>query len=255
MQLTLFDDATDCPTQLYCGKTSPAFYQHETTPSDVFWQLCLASPKSLSQQGIDGRVQVLCVPSNTKSHGEYWTPNISESPNAAEECFLLQVIETDVLPKYYLSNQAKAGILNRAKKKGKESAAFIESSFGTYRKSDVGGTVKRTGGALSGGSETLVVNIGATLSTGFGGRGVDSDQICNGNCVINYPKVRKLTPIECERLQGFPDNYTKISWRGKTAEQCPDTPRYMAIGNSMAVPVIHWLGNRIILKDKQKDIS
>lgn len=126
-----------------------------------------------------------------------------------------------------------------------ESSTFIESSFGTYRKSDVGGTVKRTGGALSGGSETLIVNIGATLSTGFGGRGVDSDQICNGNCVINYPKVRKLTPIECERLQGFPDNYTQIPWRGKPAEQCPDTPRYMAIGNSMAVPVMRWIGERV----------
>jgi len=128
-------------------------------------------------------------------------------------------------------------------KKGKESAAFIESSFGTYRESDVGGTVKRTGGALSGGSETLLVSkIGATLSTRWG---VNSDQICNGNCIINYPKVRKLTPIECERLQGFPDNYTKIPWRNKTVEQCPDTQRYMAIGNSMAVPVMRWIGDRI----------
>ena len=124
-----------------------------------------------------------------------------------------------------------------------ESSAFIESSFGTYRESDVGGTVKRTGGALSGGSETLLVSkIGATLSTRWG---VNSDQICNGNCIINYPKVRKLTPIECERLQGFPDNYTKIPWRNKTVEQCPDTQRYMAIGNSMAVPVMRWIGDRI----------
>nr|DAI24581.1 MAG TPA: Cytosine specific methyltransferase [Caudoviricetes sp.] len=133
----------------------------------------------------------------------------------------------------------------QGEKKEKESAAFIESGFGTYRKSDVGGTVKRTGGALSGGSETLIVNIGATLSTGFGGRGVDSGQICNGNCVINSQKVRKLTPVECERLQGFPDNYTRIPWRNKPAEQCPDTPRYMAIGNSMAVPVMRWIGERI----------
>lgn len=126
-----------------------------------------------------------------------------------------------------------------------ESSAFIESSFGTYRESDIGGTVKRTGGALSGGSETLIVNIGATLSTGFGGRGVDSDQICNSNCVINYPKVRKLTPIECERLQGFPDNYTQIPWRGKPAADCPDSLRYKAIGNSMAVPVMRWIGERV----------
>ena len=134
----------------------------------------------------------------------------------------------------------------QSRKKGEESSAFIESSFGTYRESDVGGTVKRTGGALSGGSETLLVSkIGATLSTGFGGRGVDSDQICNGNCVINYPKVRKLTPVECERLQGFPANYTLIPWRNKPAEQCPDTPRYKAIGNSMAVPVMRWIGERM----------
>lgn len=138
-------------------------------------------------------------------------------------------------------------------KKGEESAAFIESGFGTYRKSDVGGTVKRTGGALSGGSETLLVSeIGATLSSRWG---VNSDQICNGNCVINFPKVRKLTPTECERLQGFPDNYTLIPWRNKPAEQCPDTPRYMAIGNSMAVPVMRWIGKRITIKDKQKEIS
>lgn len=140
-------------------------------------------------------------------------------------------------------------------KKGKESATFIEGSFGTFQSSNTTGTLKRKGGALSGGSETLIVNIGATLSTGFGGRGVDADQICNGNCVINYPKVRKLTPVECERLQGFPDNYTRIPWRKKPAEQCPDAPRYMAIGNSMAVPVIRWLGTRIILRDKQKEIS
>lgn len=140
----------------------------------------------------------------------------------------------------------ESGNPKQGEKEGKESSAFIESSFGTYRESDVGGTVKRTGGALSGGSETLLVSkIGATLSTGFGGHGVDSDQICNGNCVINFPRVRKLTPVECERLQGFPDNYTRIPWRNKPAEQCPDTPRYMAIGNSMAVPVMRWIGGRV----------
>ncbi len=57
--------------------------------------------------------------------------------------------------------------------------------------------------------------------------------------------VRRLTPIECERLQGFPDDHTKISWRGKDAAECPDGPRYKAIGNSMAVPVMRWIGERI----------
>ncbi|MDN4131864.1 DNA cytosine methyltransferase [Pantoea ananatis] len=58
--------------------------------------------------------------------------------------------------------------------------------------------------------------------------------------------VRRLTPIECERLQGFPDNHTAIPWKGKDAEDCPDGQRYKAIGNSMAVPVMAWIGKRII---------
>ena len=57
--------------------------------------------------------------------------------------------------------------------------------------------------------------------------------------------VRRLTPRECERLQGFPDDYTMISYRNKPAENCPDGPRYKALGNSMAVPVMHWIGQRI----------
>lgn len=57
--------------------------------------------------------------------------------------------------------------------------------------------------------------------------------------------VRRLTPLECERLQGFPDNYTKIPYRGKPAEKCPDGPRYKALGNSMAVPVMRWIGEGI----------
>ncbi|EAB7501067.1 Dam family site-specific DNA-(adenine-N6)-methyltransferase [Salmonella enterica subsp. enterica serovar Newport] len=58
-------------------------------------------------------------------------------------------------------------------------------------------------------------------------------------------QVRRLTPVECERLQGFPDNHTLISWRGKATADCPDGPRYKAIGNSMAVPVMRWIGERI----------
>ncbi|MBG5813879.1 DNA cytosine methyltransferase [Pseudomonas aeruginosa] len=57
--------------------------------------------------------------------------------------------------------------------------------------------------------------------------------------------VRRLTPRECERLQGFPDDYTLIPWRGKPATECPDGPRYKAIGNSKAVPVVRWIGRRL----------
>lgn len=57
--------------------------------------------------------------------------------------------------------------------------------------------------------------------------------------------VRRLTEIECERLMGFCDNYTKIPYRNKSADQCPKAPRYKALGNSMAVPVMQWIGERI----------
>ncbi|HBQ5246023.1 TPA: phage N-6-adenine-methyltransferase [Klebsiella pneumoniae] len=63
--------------------------------------------------------------------------------------------------------------------------------------------------------------------------------------VMHGVSVRRLMPVECERLQGFPDNHTLISWRGKEATECPDGPRYRAIGNSMAVPVMRWIGERI----------
>jgi DNA (cytosine-5)-methyltransferase 1 len=63
--------------------------------------------------------------------------------------------------------------------------------------------------------------------------------------VLAAMQVRRLTPVECERLQGFPDNYTAIPWRKKPASECPDGPRYKALGNSWAVPVVRWIGQRI----------
>jgi DNA (cytosine-5)-methyltransferase 1 len=68
--------------------------------------------------------------------------------------------------------------------------------------------------------------------------------------------VRRLTPTECARLQGFPDDHTQIEWRGKPADQCPDGPQYKAYGNSMAVPVIRWIMDRMrISMDGEKKIN
>ena len=61
--------------------------------------------------------------------------------------------------------------------------------------------------------------------------------------------VRRLTPRECECLQGFPDDWTRIPYRGKPADECPDGPRYKAVGNSMAVPVMRWIGERIAMAE------
>lgn len=67
--------------------------------------------------------------------------------------------------------------------------------------------------------------------------------------------VRRLTPEECEDLQGFPRSHTRIPWRGKPAELCPDGPRYQALGNSWAVPVARWIGERIDAVDAILGIS
>lgn len=58
-------------------------------------------------------------------------------------------------------------------------------------------------------------------------------------------QVRRLTPVECERLQGFPDGFTRIPYRNKPADACPDGPRYKALGNSWAVNAAEWIGERI----------
>jgi len=81
-----------------------------------------------------------------------------------------------------------------------------------------------------------------------------ASDICHTGGVINPADrmaVRRLTPRECERLQGFDDDHTLIPWRNKPADQCPDGPRYKALGNSMAVPCMAWIGKRIDSVDRE----
>ena len=81
-----------------------------------------------------------------------------------------------------------------------------------------------------------------TPNGGRGGMGVGA--------IATAWTVRRLTPVECERLQAFPDQFTRIPYRGKPAEQCPDGPRYKALGNSMAVNVMQLIGERIAIVEK-----
>lgn len=62
-------------------------------------------------------------------------------------------------------------------------------------------------------------------------------------------KIGEAETREDARLQGFPSDWTKIPYRGKPADECPDGPRYKAIGNSMAVPVMRWIGERIAMAE------
>jgi len=86
----------------------------------------------------------------------------------------------------------------------------------------------------------VTIAIDASYAKGCGGTSVAERPV-----VAQAMQVRRLTPVECERLQGFPDGYTAIPWRGKPASECPDGPRYKALGNSWAVPVVRWIGRRI----------
>ncbi|BDE94923.1 DNA cytosine methyltransferase [Raoultibacter timonensis] len=67
--------------------------------------------------------------------------------------------------------------------------------------------------------------------------------------------VRRLTPRECERLQGFPDDWTLVPYRGRPADEFPDSPRYSALGNSFAVPVVRWIGERIARVDSSLGLA
>ena len=97
--------------------------------------------------------------------------------------------------------------------------------------------------------------VGALCARDY--KGVGSEYVSEGKVVANTQVdavghryiVRRLTPRECERLQGFPDDWTLVPYRGKSAGECPDGPRYKAIGNSMAVPVMRWIGRRIQMMD------
>jgi len=137
---------------------------------------------------------------------------------------------------------------------------FTLSSFGAYKPGV--GTLRANGGDYGGGSETLVVlpitdkatrhagktGRGSGNGLGIGGPNDPSPTLTTGDkhAVFYGEVVRKTMPVEGERLQGFEDNHTLIPWRGKPAAECPDGPRYKAIGNSKAVPVIRWVGQRIL---------
>ena len=133
--------------------------------------------------------------------------------------------------------------------------AFSAKDHGADAAYDCSPTLRAMGHAAShanGGGQVAVafqssqsgVRVGethATLDANNGSR--------RHNGIALATAVRRLTPRECERLQGFPDDYTAIPWRGKPAAECPDGPRYKALGNSMAVPVVRWIGRRIAMVD------
>ena len=87
-----------------------------------------------------------------------------------------------------------------------------------------------------------VRDVAQAITSNYGKQCDNSDTALGPNLAIQSMQVRRLTPTECERLQGFPDDYLDIPYRGKPAA---DGPKYKALGNSWAVPVVRWIGERI----------
>lgn len=138
---------------------------------------------------------------------------------------------------------------------------FDGSEDGTGRGQPIVSVALR--GREGGATAELGDEVAGCLRASGGGGGGDKAH------ALIHSAVRRLTPVECERLQGFPDNHTEIPWRtwqeaarkgasyeglllergmtlrGPSREECPDGPRYKAIGNSKAVPVVRWIGLRI----------
>ena len=94
---------------------------------------------------------------------------------------------------------------------------------------------------------TMVAEVAPCLTGNYGKQPDNSDTNAGPMLATVGMAVRRLSPVECERLQGFPDGYTDIRQRGKPT---PDGPRYKALGNSMAVPCMAWIGKRIAAVDK-----
>jgi len=118
-----------------------------------------------------------------------------------------------------------------AKREGSP-ARFVEDGTPTLR-ANMGDNQTATAYAVDVYNQAIDGNVTATLTQACGGTNT------SGPKLMQQMAVRRLTPVECERLQGFPDDYTNIK------PKCPDGPRYKAMGNSMAVPVMRWIGKRI----------
>ncbi len=141
------------------------------------------------------------------------------------------------LENYIVSYGIQANIIDRKPENGGNGLGFSEETAPTLTKMDrhavapcvfEPGATSRLGGAG---------RVSETCST------LRSEMGDNQPAVLTASGIRRLTPIECERLQGFPDNYTNIPYNKKPHSS--DAPRYKALGNSMAVPVMRWLGERI----------
>jgi DNA (cytosine-5)-methyltransferase 1 len=125
---------------------------------------------------------------------------------------------------------------------GQIAVAISSNQRGEFRERDVHGSLSSTQSSKQF-DAVLQHSISAPLTASCARQADSSDRSYGPpNLLHSQMAVRRLTPRECERLQGFPDDHTLVEYRGKLAA---DGPRYKALGNSMAVPVMRWIGERI----------
>ncbi len=200
-------------------------------------------------------VPIAIITAHTQANGSGFSDGIAhtlESGGAQAVAFNLRGRESGAVPE-----PSEMASLRAA-------SGGSSNSYVAFSAKDYGADVSEVAPTLRGmGHESSHANGGGQLAVAIRLHGTDgttstasftetSSSLCSRapggiensttTAVMHGMAVRRLTPRECERLQGFPDDYTLVEYRGKLAA---DGPRYRALGNSMAVPVMRWIGQRI----------
>lgn len=263
MKLTQLELPLDCPQQLCSGKTFPEFSELGTTLLDAYWENLLEKSLPLRSPAGSGGDCGAVFRGRRKIAWRVLDAQFFGVPQRRRRVYLIASSRSDFNPAAVLFEpQGLSGHPQEVKRKGEEDPQCAEGRpaevcwdmthpCDVIREcGDKSPTLKARMG--TGGNQvplvitenqrgTVRLYSAANSLSGSGGKPGQGYQAA----ILPSGAVRKLMPVECERLQGFPDDWTRIPYRGKPADRCPDSPRYKAIGNSWAVPVVRWIGRRI----------
>jgi DNA (cytosine-5)-methyltransferase 1 len=186
-------------------------------------------------------IPIAICTAHTRSNGHGFSDNIAhtlEQTNSQAVAFNMRGREGGAVPE--VSPMASIRAIP-----GGSSNSYVAFSAKDYGADvgDIAPTLRGMGHDASHANGGGQVAVAAPLTASYG-KQIDSSDTNSGppNILHSEMAVRRLTPRECERLQGFPDDYTLVEYRGRLVA---DGPRYRALGNSMAVPVMRWIGARI----------
>lgn len=280
MQSTNSEQQTTTSQPSSSGKTSPGYSAPKITLSEPSLDCLPGKIVSYNHQGANGRTLVMCAAPKEQSRGGSSMPNISEWPHDAAVCLLSQVLERTSIPqRYFLSAKACAGILRRAEKRGRQLPPLLQTALERVMQQAV--KITATGKAELVASETcsshqengrlrssmygreiselardaelftkLVSEHLKSITSQAGRNSLNSEQMFAISSCFVAAAISGFIPEQMRKGNSFTLNvtvshgHTQVPYRGKPAA---DGPRYKAIGNSMAVPVMRWIGERIKL--------